>query len=138
MSNRVAIVTGGTSGIGRATALALKEAGCTVYELSHMRIPSMVLAHHEREARHTFARPRNGFAFVGIMDRVSDAKIRNVFLAMLKNPRRKRFWDRQNALDFTTNKGRVVALMQNILQEGAAAPLAAESASAAMGADQQA
>ena len=27
MSNRVAIVTGGTSGIGRATALALKEAG---------------------------------------------------------------------------------------------------------------
>ena len=34
MSNRVAIVTGGTSGIGRATALALKEAGCTVYELS--------------------------------------------------------------------------------------------------------
>ena len=34
MSNRVAIVTGGTSGIGRATALALKAAGCTVYELS--------------------------------------------------------------------------------------------------------
>ena len=30
MSNRVAIVTGGTSGIGRATALALKAAGCTV------------------------------------------------------------------------------------------------------------
>ena len=34
MSDRVAIVTGGTSGIGRATALALKAAGCTVYELS--------------------------------------------------------------------------------------------------------
>lgn len=32
--NRIAIVTGGTSGIGRATALALKAAGCTVYELS--------------------------------------------------------------------------------------------------------
>lgn len=28
--NRIAIVTGGTSGIGRATALALKAAGCTV------------------------------------------------------------------------------------------------------------
>ena len=31
---KVAVVTGGTSGIGRATALALKDAGCTVYELS--------------------------------------------------------------------------------------------------------
>ena len=31
---KVAIVTGGTSGIGRATALALQDAGCTVYELS--------------------------------------------------------------------------------------------------------
>ena len=111
--------------------LAICSAGRTVYELAHMRIPSMVLAHHEREARHTFARPRNGFAFVGIMDRVSDAKIRNVFLAMLKNPRRKRFWDRQNALNFTANKGRVVALMQNILQEGAAAPQAAENAAPA-------
>ena len=36
--NRIAIVTGGTSGIGRATALALKAAGCTVYELSLIHI----------------------------------------------------------------------------------------------------
>ena len=108
--------------------LAICSAGRTVYELAHMRIPSLVLAHHEREARHTFARPRNGFAFVGIMDRVSDAKIRNVFLAMLKNSRRQRFWDRQNALNFTANKARVVALMQNILQEGAS-PQAESAAS---------
>ena len=45
MSNRVAIVTGGTSGIGRATALALKEAGCTVYELSR-RAQSVEGLHH--------------------------------------------------------------------------------------------
>ncbi len=32
--SQVAVVTGGTSGIGRATALALKGMGCTVYELS--------------------------------------------------------------------------------------------------------
>ena len=34
MSKKIAIVTGGTSGIGRATALALQENGYTVYELS--------------------------------------------------------------------------------------------------------
>ena len=32
--SKVAVVTGGTSGIGRATALALKDAGYAVYELS--------------------------------------------------------------------------------------------------------
>ena len=32
--SKVAVVTGGTSGIGRATALVLKDAGYTVYELS--------------------------------------------------------------------------------------------------------
>ena len=34
MSEKIAVVTGGTSGIGKATALALKGAGFTVYELS--------------------------------------------------------------------------------------------------------
>ena len=34
MSKKIALVTGGTSGIGRATALALRGAGYTVYELS--------------------------------------------------------------------------------------------------------
>lgn len=34
MSERVAIVTGGSSGIGRCTALALRNSGCSVYEFS--------------------------------------------------------------------------------------------------------
>ena len=34
MYNRVAIVTGGSSGIGRCTAIALSQAGCKVYEFS--------------------------------------------------------------------------------------------------------
>lgn len=98
--------------------LAICAAGRTVYELAHMRIPALVLATHEREARHTFARPRNGFAFVGIMDRVSDLRIRNMFLAMLKADRRRRFWDRQDRLDFTPNKARVVDLLLGLVEEG--------------------
>ena len=34
MNKKIAIVTGGTSGIGKATALALRGAGYTVYEFS--------------------------------------------------------------------------------------------------------
>jgi spore coat polysaccharide biosynthesis predicted glycosyltransferase SpsG/CMP-N-acetylneuraminic acid synthetase len=97
--------------------LAICSAGRTVYELAHMRVPAVVAAAHEREARHTFARPRNGFAFLGILPRTSDAKIRNVFLAMLKYPRRARFFERQSRLDFTGNKARVVELMLKNLQK---------------------
>ena len=100
--------------------LAICSAGRTVYELAHMRVPGMVLAHHEREARHTFARPRNGFAFAGVLDKVGDTRIRNVFLALLRQERRARFWERQDRLDFTANKARVVGLMQDQLEkEGA-------------------
>jgi spore coat polysaccharide biosynthesis predicted glycosyltransferase SpsG len=97
--------------------LAICSAGRTVYELAHMRVPAIVAASHEREARHTFARSRNGFVFLGVMDKVNDAKIRNVFLAMLKYPRRARFFWRQTELDFTGNKARVVDLMLNVLQK---------------------
>lgn len=34
MNNKVCLITGGTSGIGMCTALAMKSAGYTVYEIS--------------------------------------------------------------------------------------------------------
>lgn len=97
--------------------LAICSAGRTVYELAHMRVPAIVLATHEREARHTFARARNGFAFAGIMDKIGDSRIRNLFLAMLKQERRARYWARQNRLDFGGNKARVVGLIENLLEK---------------------
>lgn len=38
MKKRIAIVTGGNSGIGKQTALALKKSGCTVYDFSRREI----------------------------------------------------------------------------------------------------
>ncbi|HBD86445.1 MAG TPA: short-chain dehydrogenase, partial [Clostridiales bacterium] len=43
--NKVAIVTGGSGGIGRCTAAALKNAGCIVYEFSRRDIPAEGIIH---------------------------------------------------------------------------------------------
>lgn len=44
-NNKVVIVTGGSSGIGRHTASALKENGCIVYEFSRRSIPMEGVTH---------------------------------------------------------------------------------------------
>lgn len=97
--------------------LAICSAGRTVYELAHLRVPSMVLAHHEREARHTFARPRNGFVFAGIMDEITDASIGRIFERLLDGTLRRRLFERQSRLDFMNNKARVVGLMLGLLKD---------------------
>lgn len=45
MENKVAIVTGGNSGIGRCAALALKKIGCIVYDFSRREIPTDGITH---------------------------------------------------------------------------------------------
>ncbi len=45
MNNIVAVVTGGSSGIGRCTAAALAQAGCVVYEFSRRDIPQEGVKH---------------------------------------------------------------------------------------------
>lgn len=42
---KIAIVTGASSGIGRYTAMALREAGCVVYDLSRRNIPNENIRH---------------------------------------------------------------------------------------------
>lgn len=44
-NNKVVIVTGGSFGIGRCTASALKENGCIVYEFSRRNIPMEGVTH---------------------------------------------------------------------------------------------
>ena len=42
---RIAVVTGGSGGIGRATAKSLYQSGCTVYELSRRDKPQEGVTH---------------------------------------------------------------------------------------------
>lgn len=43
--NKIAIVTGGSGGIGRCTAAALRDRGCRVYEFSRRDIPADEIIH---------------------------------------------------------------------------------------------
>lgn len=104
--------------------LAIVSAGRTVYELAHMRVPSLVLAQHEREALHTFARAGNGFLYLGVMrPQFRTQSLRRAFLALVDStPLRHRLFERQARIDFTPNKARVVGRILNFLDvQGAVA-----------------
>lgn len=45
MDSKIVIVTGGSSGIGRCTAAALRDAGCKVYEFSRRQMKSDEIIH---------------------------------------------------------------------------------------------
>lgn len=46
--------------------LAITSRGRTCYELAILGIPTLVMAQNEREERHTFANPDNGFTYIGM------------------------------------------------------------------------
>lgn len=95
--------------------LAICSAGRTVYELAHMRIPAIVLAHNERECRHVFARPENGFAYLGHMREFDGEKLRRTFQKFLHPEFRKEYHERMARFDFTPNKARVVRKILELL-----------------------
>ena len=80
-----------------------------------MRIPAIVIAHNERECRHVFARPANGFAYLGHM-RSFDAKKLLRALEKFYNPDYRRdFQSRMDRFDFAPNKSRVVSKILDLL-----------------------
>ena len=94
--------------------LAIGSAGRTVYELAHMRVPGIVMAQHAREARHTFARAKNGFAYLGVMLNFKPERLRKTLQRLLDEPeQRHKLFERQSRIDFQGNKVHVV---KNILR----------------------
>ncbi len=104
--------------------LAISSAGRTVLELVHMQTPSIIMSHHAREHTHSFARPKNGVVYLGVMAPFKAAKLRRVFLAMLEPALRQKFFARMQRFDFSQNKARVLSEIRSLLdaQRPAAAP----------------
>ena len=96
--------------------MAVCSAGRTVYELAHMRIPAIVLAHHQREAMHTFSREQNGFAYLGCMADFNARALRESFSRMLDASERRVLYNRMQRFDFTGNKARVVRRILALLR----------------------
>ena len=110
--------TGIISSIMQRSDLAICSAGRTVYELAHMRVPSIVLAHHEREHTHTFARPENGFEYLGVMDPFDSQKVREGFEMLLDHKHRRRLYERMRRFRFGRNKKRVIKAIMSLLEKG--------------------
>ncbi len=96
--------------------LAISSSGRTVLELVHMRVPCIIMSQHAREHTHSFARPRNGAVYLGLMDPFRPQKLRRVFTAMLAQELRRKFYQRMERFDFTENKQRVLAEIWALLE----------------------
>jgi spore coat polysaccharide biosynthesis predicted glycosyltransferase SpsG/CMP-N-acetylneuraminic acid synthetase len=96
--------------------LAISSAGRTVLELVHMQKPCIIMSHHAREHSHSFARPVNGVVYLGVMAPFKAAKLRRVFLAMLDQGLRQKFYQRMGRFDFTANKERVLSEVWSLLE----------------------
>ncbi|MBI5523534.1 MAG: cytidine 5'-phosphate N-acetylneuraminic acid synthetase [Desulfarculus sp.] len=96
--------------------LAISSAGRTVLELVHMQKPCIIMSHHAREHSHSFARPKNGVVYLGVMAPFKAVKLRRVFTAMLGQGLRQKFYERMTRFDFSENKERVLSEIWSLLE----------------------
>ena len=111
--------TGVISDLMENCQIAICGNGRTVYELSHMRIPGIVISHHERELSHKFACAKNGFIRMGTLDK--ENSLNNLFKHLKKlcinDDFRKNLWEKSSRHDFINNKQKVLKLIYNLIQE---------------------
>jgi len=110
--------TGVMSAIMQQADMAICSAGRTVYELAHMRVPSIVIAQHAREHTHPFSRPENGFEYLGVMGKFNAARLRESLSMLLNMANRRRLYDRMKQFRFGRNKKRVVNKILSFLEKG--------------------
>ena len=111
--------SGVISGIMEQAQLAITTNGRTVYELAHMNIPSIVIAQHQRELTHAFAKEENGFIPLFLYQR---EKTNTLVLAALEklvrdNVFREHLFRRMTPFNFSRNKKRVVKKILRLFED---------------------
>ena len=89
------------------------SAGRTVYEVSCIGTPAIVLAQNEREMTHFYASPEHGFVHLGLGNQVSKESILSAFKKLLNDAEgRQKNSERMLAGDLRKGKNRVLSLIQ--------------------------
>jgi spore coat polysaccharide biosynthesis predicted glycosyltransferase SpsG len=110
--------TGVMSSIMEKTEIAICSNGRTVYELAHMNVPAIVIAHHARENTHRFACPANGFVNLGLYRGAGTERrlVRALRRLAEDTAQRRRLFERIRRFSFRGNKRRVVRLVLGLLK----------------------
>lgn len=96
--------------------VAISSNGRTTYELAHMRIPTLIIPHHEREDGHDFAKIESGFVKINYKDASNYNIIESEFRRLVENSSfRKVLFDNMDRLDFRDSKQNVMSLINSLL-----------------------
>lgn len=94
--------------------IAVTSAGRTLYELTHMGVPAIVLAQNATEMKHRFASIENGFLFLGLGREATPAAIESALTALTRSHElRRSLHARMLTIDLTKGRDFVV---QRILE----------------------
>jgi spore coat polysaccharide biosynthesis predicted glycosyltransferase SpsG/CMP-N-acetylneuraminic acid synthetase len=110
--------TGVMSSIMERAEIAICSNGRTVYELAHMNVPAIVIAHHPRENTHRFACAANGFHNLGLYRAgTTERRLLRSLKRMVEDARHRRaLFHRIRRFEFRGNKRRVVELILGLLK----------------------
>lgn len=96
--------------------LAFTSGGRTVFELSAVGVPTIVLCQNERETMHTFASSENGLINLGLCHSVSSQMIAETFSKVVHNTfLRETMHHKMKTVDLTGGKARVIGEISRIL-----------------------
>ena len=97
--------------------IAISSNGRTVYELCHMRIPSIIISQNQREQSHLFSKYKNGFINLGYFNSknfLSD--VLKQFIQLNENDTlRKKLFDHQSKFSFEQGRKNYYTLITKLI-----------------------
>ena len=111
--------TGVISSIMEKSQIGITSNGRTVYELAHMNIPSIVVAHHSREKTHTFANESRGFINLGVYQQANTEE--DIYAALDRllsdGQFRSALFKKIQPYQFSKNKRNLLKLIISLLEQ---------------------